>query len=126
MAKGSGGMRAVNAKLGKLNVYDGRFRTTDVMGSYHSSYFKGVAEDDFKDKATTETVSVSSLRPTQAYVKKKQVEEIMHNTSLLSVESQPIEVVKSEGNFYVLDGHHRVFAAKLLGVKNIKVRLLKI
>lgn len=39
-------------------------------------------------------------------------------------DSEPINVIHHEGKHYIMNGHHRVFASRLLGKKTIKAHVI--
>jgi hypothetical protein len=102
-----------------------------VIGEYHSPSIKDgngkyISDDFFYKNAKDSNVDVSLLRPTHFYVEKEKIELMLRNTSIISNGNAPIEVIKKGNDYFVWEGHHRVFTAKLLKIKRVKVKLLEV
>lgn len=81
--------------------------------------------EDFESNAVPPrklTLAVRALIPTQAAVQHAKVEAIGKTYNAQSF--SPLWVMEYRGNFYVVDGHHRIAAAAMLGEENIECLVL--
>lgn len=77
-------------------------------------------------------VNILSLKPTQMALGLEEVRDKIKFLSKMSkkklakeIESNPIKVVKApDKEFYIVDGHHRVFAYWCLGFKKVPVKII--
>jgi len=68
------------------------------------------------DKVKDETVSIEEIIPTQEVLDKSQVKEVETDV--------PPVLVKWKDKYFVLDGHHRIAAARNNGVENLDVKVI--
>lgn len=70
---------------------------------------------------TIQTLPISILRPTEAYLCKESLDFLRHNTSAAE---EPLEVVVDEQDRYLLmDGHNRACLALTNGKETVRVKL---
>jgi hypothetical protein len=72
-------------------------------------------EDSFEKK----TMNISDLHPTQLFVHTRDVEQLQRKID--DKNPSHVRVATHKGNFYIIDGHHSVMAARLRGEKTIDV-----
>ena len=65
-------------------------------------------------------VELSKLVPSQPTVVKSKIDELLTKPN-----KNLAKVLLYNGNYYIIDGHHRLSAEKLKGTKNIEVQLFK-
>jgi len=67
------------------------------------------------------TLRTSELRPTHGVTKsKKQMQRLLDDIRQNGI-NEPIRVVKHNGQSFIVDGHHRYFAAIKLGISEVPV-----
>lgn len=140
MAKGNGGTRAsVNGRVTGTGIF-----TPDDLSSFFTSVDKVFLkkynkEDDdtaralggdklgtvFAPKGDVENVSVSSIHPCQPGINAKQVVSLAQDIKENGMNEIP-SAIKVGRDVYLLDGHHRVAAQIINGVKKVKVRLVEV
>ena len=148
MAKGSGSTRTgvsgapsveqAQSQVDKLSttwMKSSVIRTEDVFNKSTSDEIRKKAEQTvekrggfgnfghIKDTESIETVSISNLYPTQDMVSSNTVKSLIASIKEEGMKEMPT-AVRMDGKIYVLNGHHRVIAAKLIKEKNIKLRIL--
>ena len=66
-----------------------------------------------------DTVKVFQLKPTHRINKsKRQMEELMEDIQKNGIKD-PIKYINYDGNKYVVEGHHRLHTARMLGIDNV-------
>ena len=74
----------------------------------------------YKNKAKQEIISPYDLEPTHNQTKsRRQMDKFLKDVQKDGTIREPIKYVEYNGKKYVVDGHHRLIAAKKLGMKNI-------
>jgi hypothetical protein len=81
--------------------------------NYHHTKNSYDSDIDFID-GKKQKVRIKDLKILQKTVTPGHVKTVMDK------KTDPIKVVKMDGQLYVLDGHHRYFAAKIRGDKHIE------
>jgi RHS repeat-associated protein len=73
-----------------------------------------------------ETEAVTALNPTHYLTKSKtQMQTLVDDVRVNGIQ-ESIKYVESNGVKYIVDGHHRYFAAKKLGIQNVPVEQVKL
>jgi len=73
-----------------------------------------------------EDIDLDGLKVTQALVHKESVRSIIQSGDFSGNLNDPIEILVQGDNRWVIEGHHRVSAAKLAGAGRVNVRVLRI
>jgi hypothetical protein len=90
-----------------------------VLAAMPLSRFSGGAANGTKALAAGATTSTAELIPTHGMnMSRRAFEALKQDISLSGIKS-PINFVEANGRKYVLDGHHRVRAARELGIEQV-------
>jgi ParB-like chromosome segregation protein Spo0J len=70
------------------------------------------------------TVAVAEIEPTQCWVHRSAVADIMADIASLAGAKEPAIAVRKGGKLWLYDGHHRLAASVLSGAPTLCARLI--
>jgi hypothetical protein len=73
-------------------------------------------------------IPIDKLTPVQQIVHKEGVEKYLDNPELINTDNPdkaPLVILDEKGNYWLSDGNHRLAVSKLLGIKTLKVKLIR-
>ena len=96
------------------------FYSSNGSGKLSDGDVSAINNEYYKNKAKQEIISPYDLEPTHNQTKsRRQMDKFLKDVQKDGTIREPIKYVEYNGKKYVVDGHHRLIAAKKLGMKNI-------
>lgn len=92
------------------------FGFTGIANVQHN----GLAKFD-RNKGITKRISLSNIKATQDYIDPEKAKNFADNRKIGG--GKPPDIVRSHGDDFAWDGHHRLAGAMLRGQKTMKVNL---
>ncbi len=108
--------------LAKVTDANGEAQCADIFKNESEERFTPDVPDSAKK---TQTVDIDKLFPMQDAVNSKHVKALIEGKDVQKSSERPV-VINLDGKLCIIDGHHRLAAASLMGEKQMEVDVAKV